>query len=230
MSIMRRSFALSMPILAWFAVASLQGSPITYDFNGRLDSPVDGATTFSGSFTYSTNLPLVPNAHQASNITYYGDDPTTPGKLISVSFSFGNVNSRNLGSISNTELSVWHDQTYDMIQIDAAFTKNGNTSHFTMAMLNDNRISPGQFTSTAPPSSLDLALFNQGNDIRFDPTIPITGPAVFGTITGLVPAGTPLPPVPPAPSVPEPATLTVIVAGFGCLFLRKANSRKSKRQ
>jgi hypothetical protein len=224
MSTMTRSFVLLIPILALCSVASLQGSPITYDFNGRFDSPVDGATTFSGSFTYDSSLPFYPNAQQSSSIAYYGDAPGTPGKLISARFAFGNSNSNNLGTISSTELIVWHDKTTDEMNLDVSFTKNGTTSRVVIGMLNDNTISPGQFTSTSPPPSLDLAKFNQLAQLIYDPTGNSSGGTIVGTITGLVPAGTTLPPVPPP--IPEPTTCVVIIIGFSGLLVAQRSGQK----
>lgn len=219
---MTRSFALWTAIFALFLPASIHASPITYDFNGRFATPVDGATAFTGSFTYDTNLPIASGTSSFPGTAFYGDNPATPGKLISMSFEFGSTSSSDLGPISKREMIVSHNSAYDEINLDVTFTNGGKDSMFVIGMLNDNTTSPGPFSSTAPPTSLTLSSFNMGVQFIDYPNIASSDASVIGWITGLVPAGTPLPPI---PAVPEPTTCVVILAGFGGLLLRRHKER-----
>lgn len=206
---------------SWLAVSTVEASPISYDFSGTFSAPVDGATQFSGTFTYDSNLPLNPNANQSSNIAYY-TNPDSGSSITPISITFttnGNVSSSSLGTITSAELSVWHDASYDSLNINVGYTDAaGKNLEMTIGMLNFNNQSPGTFTSLAPPANLSLSSFNGGTQFIFNSRPMGQAPPVVGTITSLHATGA---------NVPEPTTLSVFLLAGGGIALRRFLKRRA---
>lgn len=201
-------------------VSSAQGSPISYDFSGNLSQPYDGSTQFSGSFTYNTDLPAYPGIGPSPGWSYYSGVPTDPSApVVSLTFNIGNTASSSFGNIVNDEVIVAHTQSNDGFYIyeQFAFTGGQNLSA-EFGMVNNNLVQRAPFTSSIPPSSLNLSDFTAGASLTFWGTTAAGDPIdVSGTVTSLVAIS----------SVPEPVPILVLLAmGAGFLkYRRRSNAR-----
>ena len=214
---LRTSCAIAFLILQAL-LSTANASPISYDFSGNFSAPLDGSTQFSGRFTYDSNLPLYPNANQSPTIAYYGSPAPGAGTPISITFTSGGLSSSDLGTITNSELAVRHDASYDELTVYATYTKpTGQSLELTIGLLNFNNQSPGPFTSVAPPAIFSAASFNAGPQFIYNTFAYGNGGPVVGTITSLYPTGT----TPPPPNIPEPTTLSIFLVASGGLILRK---------
>jgi hypothetical protein len=200
-----------MMVCLAFCVSSASASPVGYAFSGALDQPYGGSSTFSGTFTYDTDLPPYPGITPFPGWSYYSGvpaDPTEP--VLSLTFNVGNLVSSSLGTIAQDELIVSHTQGGDAFYINETFGyANGQNLMANIGMVNNNLVYRGPFTSTDPPSSLNLASFSKGAQLILQGTLAGGQDVnVIGTITSLTPltsGGGP-------ESIPEPASVIVFLA------------------
>jgi hypothetical protein len=202
--------------------SSAQAVPITYAFSGTLSQPYDGSSQFSGTFTYDTDLPVNTNIPPYPDMTYYSGvpaDPTEP--VLSLTFTLGNTPSSSFGYIDSDELSVTHQPSgSDAFDISEQFIANsgsgsGPSSVFAgIGMTNNNLVQRAPFTSTSPPSSLNLANFSMGASLTVEMNFSNgTGQMYAGTITSLE----------AVTATPEPASFLVFgILGAGLWVSRRA--------
>jgi hypothetical protein len=182
------------------ASTEVSASPVSYDFRGTFPQQVFGSTQFSGTFTYDTNLPFYPDAHQDATHAYYAGADGTP---IAMTLNLGSSQTNPLGSPIQSELVITHSSANDELNLDVTYQSSGSQPNFaTIGMLNNNTLNSGPFTSVNPPSTLSLSNFNFGNQL----ILRTPDGTKVGTITSLTPT-----------TVPEPATLGifgVLAVGF----------------
>jgi len=204
-------------------VAPALASPITYAFSGTLSQPYGGSSQFSGNFTYNTDLPLYPGIQPFPGWSYYSGVPSDPSApAVSLAFSVGNTPSSSFGNVVNDEVIVAHTQSSDGFYIYEQFSyRGGQNLSAEIGMSSNNLVQRGPFTSTNPPSSLNLADFNNGANLTlWGTTADGRQINVVGTITSLVEVS----------AIPEPSSLLVfIVLGAG-LFrrLRTSSCRRNE--
>jgi hypothetical protein len=201
-------------------VSSANAAPVGYAFSGTLNQPYNGLTSFSGTFVYDTDLPLYPGITPSAGWSYYSGVPANPTEpVLSLTFNLGATPSASFGSIASDELIVAHTPSNDGFYINETFSNTGGQSLMAnIGMVNNNLVQRGPFSSTAPPSSLNLSSFNMGTQLILQGT-PAGGQyeTVFGTITSLTPlfGGSESP-------VPEPGSVLVfLVLGAGFIVLRR---------
>ncbi|WP_406698291.1 PEP-CTERM sorting domain-containing protein [Singulisphaera sp. Ch08] len=211
---MNRSRPLYTLVLMFATVTTAQASPVSYDFSGTFDQPVNGSTQFSGTFSYDTDLESATGL-PTTEIGFYKDAPGQAGTLISMSFTVGNMTSSSLGPIVGSSLTVSHVAQYDMFNLNVAFKPGYHTIWQSIYITRDNTpdAGPGPFTSGQPPTSLSLSDFGGASFFFTSPDQPDRY-ADLGKVTSLTPA------------VPEPSTLAVLLIGFGGVVIRKRIARK----
>lgn len=189
------------PLTIALAVSTLLGTgltarstPITYDFSGTLDHSYQGSNQFSGTFTYDTDLPLNTSIEPSPGWSYYTGVPADPSEpVLSLKFNLGNTPSTTFGQLQSDELIVAHQASgSDGFFIQEEFLSRpgsggGPTTVWAeLGMANNNLIQRGPFSSTSPPSYLNLQDFSIGADltVQINPTNG-TGQMYVGTITSL---------------------------------------------
>lgn len=161
-----------------FGSASVQASPISYGFSGTLAQPFDGATTFSGSFTYDTDLPIYPGLGGGyPGWSYYSGVPADPSEpVLSLTFNVGNLSSASLLPVEMDDLVVSHTQLSDSFDIQETLSyAKGQNLTATFGMSSNNLVEHTvQFNrSTAQLESRGLLgseFFTRGDD-RGRPTV-----------------------------------------------------------
>lgn len=209
---MNHSLRISTLVFVLAAAATANASPVSYDFSGTFDQPVNGSTQFSGTFRYDTNL-TSPIWDPSPRVGFYTEAPGEAGTLISMSFTLGNTTSSSFGPIVDSHLVVSNYPQYDMLNVEVAFKPGNQIIWQTFDMAHDNTKGPGPFTSGMPPATLSLSDFDGASFHYTSPDHPDRYAAV-GTITSLT------------PTVPEPSTFAVLLIGFGGVAIRKRMGRK----
>jgi hypothetical protein len=105
-----------LPVLAGLMLFSnsshLMANPITYDFSGTFDQPVNGTTQFSGSFTFNTDATITYSAQHWPNIYPYMIAES--GKDVALVVTIGNqtINYQNTNQYPDlAKLSVYRNPT-----------------------------------------------------------------------------------------------------------------------
>ncbi len=205
------------------AASSAQASPVSYSFTGTLQQPLDGSTQISGTLVYDTDLPTYPGITPSPGWSYYTgvpNDPTAP--ISSLTFQLGGETSSSFGTPSNLEVIVAHTATSDGFFIQEQFNgPSGPNVSAEFGLSNDNTAQPGPFTSSAPPSQLNLADFSIGSNLNvFGKTADGENVNIIGTITSLTPTA----------AVPEPSTALVFaLLGGGLAFFPRAKATRKSR-
>jgi hypothetical protein len=206
-------------------VSSANAAPVSYAFSGTLDGPYNGASKFSGTLTYATDLPLYPGITPTPGWSYYSGvpvDPTEP--VLSLTFNLGNTSSSSFGNIVSDELIVAHNGLSDGFFISETFssTVRGQNLMAAIGMVNNNLVQRGPFNSTDPPTSLNLASFDLGANLTLSAGQYMTVTGTITSLTLLTGGGGP-------PSVPEPASVLVFLAlGAGvAVRLRTSAGRRN---
>lgn len=200
------------------AVSTADASPVSYAFTGTFRQPFEGSTQFSGTLVYNTNLPSNPGIQPFPGWSYYSGVPTDPSAPVSsLTFQIGNTPSSNFGSVDSLEVIVTHTQSNDGFSLsEEILGPSGSYLFPELAMVNDNLVQRGPFTSTDLPATLNLSDFSMGANLTLNGRgANGQGVNVVGTITSLTPIG----------QVPEPSTALIFVvlgAGFAGLSRRVA--------
>jgi hypothetical protein len=209
-------------------------APVIYAFSGTLSQPFDGTSQFSGTFTYDTSMPQ--SWSTSPGVGVYSSQVTPPSyPPPTLTFNIGDKTDTSFGSVFSTINTVVHTQASDSFEIDSNLNNGNNKggqypgeySYIleSIKFQNNNLISPGPFSSTALPSTLNLRDFNDSS-----PQFEIDGflangqyVEVFGQITTLTPLGSTggL-----ASSVPEPSTVLIILVMGGSLMVSRRMSAK----
>jgi hypothetical protein len=218
--------------IGWLAFAasfstgwtSTQASPISYAFSGTLAQPFNGSSQFSGTFTYDTDLPPYPGITGTPGWSYYSGVPADPSEpVLSLTFTLGNTPSSSFGQIEMDSLVVEHTSGGDGFFIQETFSYAGGQNLWAeFGMSSNNLVSPAPFTSSNPPTSLNLADFSGANLVVQGTTSGGQQLDVVGTVTSLVPLGGNQMPV------PEPGSFLVFVvmgAGLWGYLRRRGRSR-----
>jgi hypothetical protein len=239
---MSRTFRLFVMLASLFGIASsASASPVMYAFSGTLSQPFNGTTQFSGTFAYDTSTPqswsTTPGVGVYSSLVTGASDP--PATL---TFNIGNMTATSIGSVSSTVVTVVHSQASDSFTIDLN-SNNGNDQSGPnypgedsliveqIQFSNNNLTSPGPFSSTGLPSTLNLTNFNNPG-----PQFSIDGwlangqyVEVFGQITSLTPLGG-TGGGPSSLPVPEPSSVLVFLAlGAALVVSRRMRAQQVAR-
>ena len=177
--------------LIWW-VAPVAASPVSYDFTGTLSQPLYGATTFTGTLTYDTDLPA---ESQSPNYNIYSGVPLNSSEpVLSLNFTIGGVSSSAYGDVVNDNLSVSHATSVtpptpstDQFEIWEQFN---NAMSAELILSNNNLVSRSPFTSVQPPASLNLSSFNLGGTLGISGYYNGQLVDELGTITSLTPVTT----------------------------------------
>lgn len=210
---------------------SVHASPISYEFSGTLSQPYNGSTTFSGTFVYDTDLPLYVGIQPFPGWSYYSGVPANPSEpVLSLTFKLGNTSSSSFGNIVNDELIVSHTQGGDAFFISEGFGyANGENLHAEIGMSSNNLVARGPFSSTNPPSSLNLSQFNNGANLTLMGTLAGGQQVnIVGTINSMVQLGADGNPIPDGNPVPEPASVLIFVV-MGAEICRRLRLRDRRR-
>lgn len=204
--------------------SSTQASPISYAFSGTLAQPFNGSSQFSGTFTYDTDLPPYPGITGTPGWSYYSGVPADPSEpVLSLTFNLGSTPSSSFGPIESDELIVAHTSGSDGFFIQESFSYAGGQNLWAeFGMSSNNLVSCVPFTSSNPPTSLNLADFSGANLVVQGTTSDGQQLNVVGTVTSLVPLGDSQMPV------PEPASFLVFAvmgAGVLCYLRRRDRDR-----
>ena len=208
-----------------FGSASVQASPISYGFSGTLAQPFDGATTFSGSFTYDTDLPIYPGLGGGyPGWSYYSGVPADPSEpVLSLTFNVGNLSSASLLPVEMDDLVVSHTQLSDSFDIQETLSyAKGQNLTATFGMSSNNLVERAPFSSTDPPPSLNLADFSGANFSLEGTTAAGQQLNVIGTVTSLVPLSDPQVPV------PEPGSVLIFVVAGAVAWVRLRRGRRPR--
>ena len=221
-------------------MAPIHADVISYDFSGTLSQPYDGASTFTGTFTYDTDLQLSPTIAPSANGIYYSGTPVNPTEpLVSMTFNLGNTPSSTFGGggISEQEVFVSHQQgtpyptaSQDVFQIYEKVGTGSDAVYAELTLTNNNLVQPAPLTSDSPPSQLSLSDFSMGGTLALWGGGPDAGPRgldELGTVTALGGGTTSASGGSESP-VPEPASL-VVFASLGaafCAFVRRNRGRQ----
>jgi hypothetical protein len=203
-------------------VVGVDASPIQYSFTGTLSQPYNGATHFSGTFTYNTDLPIYPGIQPSPGWQYYSGVPTDPtAPPVSLTFHIGSFSSTSLGGIASDEVIVAHTQSNDGFYFQEAFNyTHGQNLTAEIGMVNNNLVQRAPFSSLDPPGHLSLSEFSMGSNLTFwGRTADGQEVNVVGTVTSLVAIS----------SVPEPGSLLVFTV-LGAGFLRCRRRRATANQ
>ena len=210
-----RLFGLGMIVWLICGLASARAASMTYQFSGTLDQAYNGSNQFSGTFTYSTDLPLNPAVQLYPGWSYYTGVPTDPTEPVtSLSFQFGGTSSSSLGPVTQIEAIVAHTSGNDAFFIQEAFQGSSGKNYWAeIGMGNDNTVAHGPLSSTSLPASLSLSSFSMGADLSFsgnDSSGQYFNDA--GRVTSMVQIvdGQPVPTPDPVP-IPEPTSLLIFV-------------------
>jgi hypothetical protein len=218
-----RQFVIGICIVC--GASSASAAPITYTFGGTLNQPYDGSTQLSGTFTYDPATQVNGNTTPPTNGTngYMG----IPAYPVILNFNVGGAPTwTNFGTVVLSSVMITHTQTNDQFILNETFSNEpGQNLGAEIVLSNNNTVQPGPFSSTALPSSLNLASFNlgaqftlQGSNGQFQ-NLDVTG-----TITSLTPlasgggGG--------GGNVPEPSSVLVFLALAGGLAVRLRASRR----
>ena len=127
---------------------------------------------------------------------------------MSLTFKLGNTSSSSFGNIIEDELVVAHTQANDGFYINETFSyAGGQNLTANIGMVNNNLTSRGPFSSTDPPSSLNLGSFSMGAQLILSGTPG--GGSQYETVIGTITSLTPLDLGHGGPSVPEPSSVLV---------------------
>jgi hypothetical protein len=233
-------------------VAPMAASPVSYDFTGTLSQPLYGATTFTGTLTYDTDLPA---ESQSPNYNIYSGVPLNSSEpVLSLTFTIGGVSSSAYGDVVNDNLSVSHVSSVtpptpsaDQFEIWEQFN---TTMSAELILSNSNLVSRSPFTSVEPPASLNLSSFNLGGTLGISGYYNGQLVDELGTITSLTPVTTTSEPSSggtgstgtgstgtgstgtepsspgPVTTAPEPASLIVFASiGAAALYARRRSVR-----
>lgn len=129
-------------------VAPIHADVISYDFGGTLWQPYNGASTFTGTFTYDTDLQLSPTIAPSANGIYYSGTPVNSTEpLVSMTFNLGNTPSSTFGAISDQEVFVSHQQdahaptsSQDVFQIYENIGTGNGTVSAELTLTNNNLV------------------------------------------------------------------------------------------
>jgi hypothetical protein len=137
--------------------------PISYAFSGTLIQPYDGATTYSGNFTYDTDLPLT-NSGNTSQFSDYSGVPANPTEPpVSMNISIGNTSWSFSGGVE-----IMYNQVEDAFTVyGPPISVSGQQVFGSLVLPYYHPGQPGLFSPGAIPSSLNLAEFNASPGINF---------------------------------------------------------------
>jgi hypothetical protein len=206
-----------------FAVSPAGASPVSYAFSGTLQQPFDGATQFSGTLVYNTDLPTYPGIQPSPGWSYYSGvpgDPSAPASALT--FQVGNTSSSTAGTLNNLEVIVAHTSASDAFFIQEQFIgPHGQNLLAEFGIGNNNLVQRGPFSSLSPPASLKLSDFSNGGNLTLSGENGSgQGFNVVGTITSLTPLS----------QVPEPSSVLVFTSlGAGLVTLRRCRTRWRRR-
>jgi hypothetical protein len=202
---------------------SVNAAPIGYAFSGTLDQPYNGATQFSGNFTYDTDLPLT-NSGNTSQFSVYSGVPTNPTEPpVSVNISIGSTSWSFAGGID-----IMYSQVEDAFTVyGLPISVGGQQVYGQITLPYYHPGGPGIFSSGVIPTSLNLAEFN------FSPGINFFGTNASGQVTdlawGTINSLTPLAGGGGESPVPEPSSIFVfliISAGLAGRLRTSSNRKK----
>jgi hypothetical protein len=205
---------------------SARAVPITYDFTAKLDQPINGTSTISGTFSHEKAAPGFEKGTLVSGFGGAGGSLTIAGQTFLFQNDFGFLD----GHTSADHVPVIHAtfvMDHDNQGIGDAFTFSGvngvpaSGSAGQVAAMGINLLDP---TGKAfPPSSPDLPTLNFGDFATRQITVTMTagGPIVSGTITSF--QAEPLP-----AAVPEPSALAICgMIGLGWCCIVGAEKKKN---
>jgi PEP-CTERM motif len=194
--------ALAVAVLVLISTPRIAvASPITYDFTGTLNQPVDGATTFNGSLTFNATP-------TGSEVPIAGYSVSETGSDVSLTVNVG-------GQVMNFSNSPQNPHISLMVSADVEPNQPLTTTEFSVYGGNDGGATGSGTTGTfflsfydvglgAVPSNLaNLPLPVQGEDTE----LTVGSSSSVGTLTSIEVA-----------SAPEPSTLAVF-AGLGLAAL-----------